>query len=162
MSRRSRPLPAACRPISRTTKAARKHYIAAIAAGADPAETEALLAETYFGEAYAQIEGNGFTAAGRAKAIEGLPHLRKAIDSQVAKGTPPPLNWYERGFQTSVVALSPDAFDWAKLTLAQTDKASGLAHRAALAAGNLQGHGAPGQYRPDAPHVRRQGAGERL
>jgi hypothetical protein len=108
----------------KNNEGARKHYAAAIAAGADPAETEALLAETYFGEAYAQIEGNGFTPAGRAKAIEGLPHLRKAIDSQVAKGTPPPLNWYERGFQTAVVALAPDAFDWAKLTLAQTDKAS--------------------------------------
>jgi tetratricopeptide (TPR) repeat protein len=108
----------------KNTEAARKHYTAAIAAGADPSETEALVAETYFSEAYAQIEGNGFTAAGRAKAIEGLPHLRKAIDAQVAKGTAPALNWYERGFQTSVVALSPDAFDWAKLTLAQTDKAS--------------------------------------
>jgi len=108
----------------KNNEAARKHYAAAIAAGADPAETEALLAETYFGEAYAQIEGNGFNAAGRAKAIEGLPHLRKAIDAQVAKGAAPPLNWYERGFQTSVLALAPDAFDWAKLTLARTDKAA--------------------------------------
>jgi hypothetical protein len=108
----------------KNNESARKHYAAAIAAGADPAETEALLAETYFGEAYAQIEGNGFSAAGRAKAIEGLPHLRKAIDAQIAKGSAPPLNWYERGFQTAVIALSPDAFDWAKLTLAQTDKAA--------------------------------------
>ena len=108
----------------KNNESARKHYAAAIAAGADAGETEALLAETYFGEAYTQIEGNGFSAAGRAKVLEGLPHLRKAIDAKVAKGTPPPLNWYERGFQTSVVALSPDAFDWAKLTLAQTDKAA--------------------------------------
>ncbi|MBO9579470.1 MAG: hypothetical protein J7498_01090 [Sphingobium sp.] len=108
----------------KNNEAARKHYAAAIAAGADPSETEALLAETYFGEAYAQIEGNGFSAAGRAKAIEGLPHLRKAIDAQIAKGVTPPLGWYERGFQTAVLALTPDAFDWAKLTLAQTDKAS--------------------------------------
>lgn len=104
--------------------AARKHYTNAIAAGADPAETGALLAETYFGDAYSQIQGNGFTPAGRAAAIEGLPYLRKAIDAQLAKGSPPPLNWYERGFQTAVVALAPDAFDWAKLTLAQTDKAA--------------------------------------
>jgi hypothetical protein len=106
----------------KNTAGARKHYEAALAAGADAGEIEPLLAEAYFGDAYAQLEGNNFSAAGRAAAIEGLPHLRKAIDARLAKGSPPPLNWYERGFQTAVVALAPDAFDWAKLTLAQTDK----------------------------------------
>lgn len=101
---------------------ARTHLIAAVAAGADVGDTEALIAETYFGPAYEQIEGNAFNATGRALAIAGLPHLRKAIDAQVAKGTPPPLGWYERGFQTAVVALAPDAWEWSKLTLAQTDK----------------------------------------
>ncbi len=102
--------------------AARGHYAAAIQAGADAGETEALIAETYFGAAYAQLEGNGFSAAGKELALQGLPHLKKAIDALAAKGTPPPLNWYERGLQTAVVAQSPDAFDWAKMTLAQTDK----------------------------------------
>lgn len=105
-------------------EAARTHYAAAIQAGADAGETEALIAETYFGVAYAQLEGQGFSAAGREQAILGLPHLKKAIEALVAKGTPPPLNWYERGLQTAVVAQAPDAFDWAKMTLTQTDKAA--------------------------------------
>ncbi len=102
--------------------AARTHYAAAIQAGADAGETEALIAETYFGVAYGQLQGSGFSPAGREQAILGLPHLRKAIEALEAKGTPPPLNWYERGLQTAVVAQSPDAFDWAKITLAKTDK----------------------------------------
>ena len=104
--------------------AARAHYAAAIQLGADAAETEALIAETYFGVAYSQVEGNNFSAAGREQAILGLPHLKKAIDVLVAKGSPPPLTWYERGLQTAVVAQAPDAFDWAKMTLGQTDKAA--------------------------------------
>ncbi len=103
-------------------EAARTHYDAALQLGADAGETEALIAETYFGVAYAQLQGNSFSAAGREQALLGLPHLKKAIDALVAKGTPPPLNWYERGLQTAVVAQSPDAFDWAKMTLSQTDK----------------------------------------
>ena len=81
---------------------ARKHYVAAMAAGADTADTEALLAETYFGVAYSQIEGNGFSAAGRAVAIEGLPHLRKAID---ASGRPIDLE-VDGGINAETAALA--------------------------------------------------------
>jgi hypothetical protein len=101
---------------------ARAHFATALAAGADPAETEALIAESYFGPAYATVVDNAFTAEGRGLAVQGLPHLRKAIDTQVAKGVTPALNWYERGLQTAIVANAPDALEWAKLTLAQTDK----------------------------------------
>ncbi len=103
-------------------ESARTHYTAAIAAGANPGEVEGLIAETYFRPAYSQIQGNNFSPAGRELALQGLPHLKAAIDAQVKAGTPPTINWYERGLQTAVVAQSPDAFDWAKMTLARTDK----------------------------------------
>lgn len=103
-------------------ESARAHYAAALAAGAPAGDVEAMIAETYFGPAYEQISGNNFTPAGRELAIQGLPHLKAAIDAQVKAGTTPPLNWYERGLQTAAIAMSPDAFDWAKMTLAQTDK----------------------------------------
>lgn len=87
------------------------------------ANTEVYLAESFFGEAYANVTGNQFNPAGKALVVQGLPHLRKAIDLQVAAGQKADASWYTRGLKMSLLASDPGMLEWAKLTLANAGTA---------------------------------------
>jgi tetratricopeptide (TPR) repeat protein len=77
--------------------------------GSDP---EIMLAESYFGKAYTNVSGNQLTPAGNALARQGLPHLKKAIDTQTAAGKPVPGEWYSRGFRMAAISGAPDLPQW--------------------------------------------------
>jgi tetratricopeptide (TPR) repeat protein len=95
----------------------------AAAANYGGANTEVYLAESFFTEAYTQVNGSQFNPAGKALVQQGLPHLRKAIDLQAASGTPVDKSWYSRGLKMSILAADPSQSDWAKLTLPQVGDA---------------------------------------
>jgi len=83
--------------------------IAANYGGSDP---EILLAESYFGKSYQSVAGNQFTPAGRTIAMQGLPHLKRAIELETAAGRPVPGEWYSRGFRMAALTGSPDLPQW--------------------------------------------------
>lgn len=96
---------------------ARTHLTAAIAAGNKTSNPEVLLAESYFGEAYQNVENDQLNAQGRALALQGLPHLKTAIGIDSAAGTDAPASWYTRGLRMAVLSKAPDMQDWFNLVL---------------------------------------------
>ncbi|HTH29016.1 MAG TPA: hypothetical protein VL918_11155 [Sphingobium sp.] len=85
------------------------HTIAANYGGAEPYVT---LAESHFGKAFTNVAGNQLTPAGKAIALQGLPHLKKAVELQTAAGQAVPGSWYSRGFRVAALAGSPDLPQW--------------------------------------------------
>jgi len=83
--------------------------IAANYAGSDP---EVMLAESYFGKSSQNIAGNQLSPAGRTIALQGLAHLKRAIEIDTAAGTAVPGNWYSRGFRMAALTGSPDLPQW--------------------------------------------------
>jgi len=97
--------------------AARTHLQAALNAGHEPATANVYLAESYFAEAYQNVDGNQFNPTGKQLGIQGLGYLKTAIDMQQAAGQAPDASWYNRGIKMAVLADAPDKFDWFKLVL---------------------------------------------
>lgn len=87
--------------------------------GYNIADTEAMLAETYFAKASnaPNVVNGQFTPAGKQIAIEGLGHLKKAIDAKTAAGQTADPSWYSRGFRMSALSQSPDASYWSSAAL---------------------------------------------
>lgn len=78
----------------------------------DAGAANVYIAESYFGKAYMNVQGNQFTPAGKQLAIQGLGYLKKAIDAQKAAGTPVDKAWYSRGFNMASLSGAPDAAYW--------------------------------------------------
>lgn len=97
--------------------AAREHLAAAAAGNYGGPTTEVYIAESFFGEAYANIAGNQFNATGKSLVQQGLPHLRKAIQQQEATGTKADASWYTRGMKMAILSDDPSEIEWAKLAL---------------------------------------------
>jgi tetratricopeptide (TPR) repeat protein len=85
---------------------------AAAAANPSDSSAELLLAEAHFSKATTQVANNQLTPAGKALAVQGLGHLRRAIDAEKAAGRAPEGSWYSRGFRMAVLAGSPDLPQW--------------------------------------------------
>ncbi|MBB5985734.1 hypothetical protein [Sphingobium lignivorans] len=98
--------------------AARQHLQQAAQAGYEGANPEIYLAESYFGEAYNNVNGNQFNPAGKALVQQGLPHLKKAIELRQSAGEAVDASWYTRGLKMSVLADDPSQIEWSKLALA--------------------------------------------
>lgn len=103
--------------LAKDLPAAREHYNKAIALGNTTSDPYVLLAETYFSESYGHVNGNQFAPEGKALVQQGLPYLKKAIEINVASGTPAPDTWYARGMKMAVLADAPDQFDWCRFAL---------------------------------------------
>jgi len=103
--------------INKNLPAAREHYNKSIAAGNNTGDPYVMLAESYFGDAYENIDGNAFNATGKQLAMQGLPYLKKAIEAEVAGGRQAPTAWYVRGMKMSVLAADPGQFEWTKLAV---------------------------------------------
>ncbi len=78
-----------------------------------------MAAEAYFQKAISlSSNANGQLApAAKPVALQGLPYLKKAIESEKATGAAVPAAWYNRGFTMAYVAGSPDAAEWQTMNL---------------------------------------------
>jgi hypothetical protein len=95
---------------------------AAVAANFAGSGPEIILAESYFGKAYENVQGNRLSPAGKALAIQGLGHLAKAIDAEKGLPTGAPAGWVNRGFKMAALAESPDIGKWTVDMLRQDPK----------------------------------------
>ncbi|HZV18341.1 MAG TPA: hypothetical protein VFF84_06600 [Sphingobium sp.] len=96
---------------------ARDHLAKAAAVNYGGANTEIYLAESYFGEATANVSGSQLTPAGKALVQQGLPHLRKAIEAEQASGKTPDASWYSRGLKMAALTGGASQAEWYKLAL---------------------------------------------
>lgn len=87
------------------------------------ADAEIMIAEAYFGKATTStnIVNNQLTPAGKQLVIEGLPHLKSAIEKQKASGQPVDPGWYSRGFRMASLAGAPDQAYWSSSALTGND-----------------------------------------
>lgn len=97
--------------------AAIQHLNSAIQGNSAGSAADLLLAEAYFGKGYENIANNQLTPAGKQLVLQGLPHLKRAIDIEEAAGKPAPGGWYSRGFRMAALANSPDLPQWTAITL---------------------------------------------
>lgn len=93
------------------------YFNQAAAANYGGSTPELMLAESYFGKAYANVAGNQFTPAGRTLAQQGLPHLKKAIELETAGGKPADPTWYSRGFRMAALSGASDLPQWTSQAL---------------------------------------------
>lgn len=98
---------------------AREHFAKAIEGGYGGATPEVLIANSYFNDATSHVVNNQFNETGRALALQGLPHLKKAIAAQEAAGQPVDQSWYNKGLTMAVFAKAPDVAEWTKTTLSK-------------------------------------------
>jgi len=96
---------------------ARTHLNAALTAGYNPSNANVFLAESYFAEAYQNVEGNQFNPAGKQLASQGLGYLKNAIEAEQAAGRTPDASWYTRGLKMAALAHDANQYDWFKLAL---------------------------------------------
>ncbi|WP_336961199.1 hypothetical protein [Sphingobium aquiterrae] len=82
--------------------------------------TPLMTAEAYFQKAIAMSESakGQLVPAAKPIAAQGLPFLKRAIETEKAAGTAVPASWYNRGFTMSYLAGTPDAAEWSRLNLA--------------------------------------------
>jgi len=97
---------------------ARDHLNKARAANYGGSTVDVYLAESYFGEAATNVQGDQLTPAGKTLAQQGLPHLRQAIDAEQAAGKEPDPSWYSRGMTMAALSGDPSQIEWFKLVLA--------------------------------------------
>ena len=98
---------------------AREHFAKAIEGNYGGPTTDVLMANSYFNEATTHVVNNQFNETGKALVLQGLPHLKSAIAKQEASGQPVDASWYNKGLTMAVVAKSPDAAEWTKLSLSK-------------------------------------------
>lgn len=96
-----------------------EYFKSASAANYGGSGPEVLLAETFFTKSYDNVTGGQLTPAGKALALEGLPHLKRAIDIETAAGQPVPGSWYSRGFRMAALSGAPDLPQWTAQALKQ-------------------------------------------
>ncbi len=109
--------------VTKDIPAARDHYNKSIAAGTAGSDPYVMLAETYFADAYNNVEGNQLNATGKTLASQGLPYLKKAIEVDTAAGKAVPPEWYVRGMKMAVLSGDAGVGEWYKLTLAHAPTA---------------------------------------
>lgn len=78
-----------------------------------------VMAESHFGKAYENVQGNRLAPAGKAEAVLGLSALRKAIELERATPTGVPAGWTMRGFKMAALAQASDIGDWTRAMLMQ-------------------------------------------
>jgi hypothetical protein len=102
---------------------ARAQFQKAVDANYVGAVPEVMIANAYFNEAQDHISNNQFTDAGKALVEQGLPHLKKAIETQEAAGETVDASWYNKGLTMAIFAKSPTSSEWARLALPKSGTA---------------------------------------
>lgn len=95
---------------------ARTYLTAAVQAGQSSPVNLFQLAEAHFGEAIAKSGGRSIDAANTPLAAQGLPHLQRAVEAQLAGDKQYAASWAKRGFQIARATKS-DSTTWAQLLL---------------------------------------------